>query len=191
MAEADVVIKQDYINFFIVTLSENGFNATEIHSFLFQKWGERCPSVRRVQQIKKECDEGTRQSIVRKEGSGRPKDVRNERNIQIIREHIEDDSRLSVRQLERLTDIDQRSVHRILTQDLGKKSLCDRWVPHQLTEHNKANRVELCRELLNAYERRRAMEKIIVIDEKWCYLRDVPPIQSQRSWVDGAEIGVP
>lgn len=121
----------------------------------------------------------------REEGSGRPRTSTAEENIIIVREMIEEDCHLSCPAISRVTDIEEMSVRRILKQELGKKSLCSRWVPHILTDDNKRIRVTCCQEMLNAYSPRRAKEKIIVIDEKWIYLRDVPPKECNRIWVNG------
>ena len=93
---------------------------------------------------------------------------------------IEGDCHLSCSAISRITDIEETSVRRILKQELGKKSLCSRWAPHILTNNNKRIRVTCCQVMLNAYSTRRAKEKIIVIDEKWIYLRDVPPKECSR-----------
>lgn len=178
--------KQCDINFFVATLTRNNFSATEIHRFLVESWGaENVVSLRRVQQITKEFAGEQRTLFERKEGSGRPRTSTAEENVIIARKMIEEDCHLSCPAISRVTDIKETSVRRILKQELGKKSLCSRWVPHILTDNNKRIRVTCCQEMLNVYSARRAKEKIIVIDEKWIYLRNVPPKECNRVWVDG------
>ena len=79
-----------------------------------------------------------------------------------------------------------RSVYRILTNNLGKKSLCCKWVPHILNDSHKEKRVKCSREMLDVFRRRGAKEKVVAIDEKQIYLRNVPPKECQRAWVDSA-----
>ena len=55
-----------------------------------------------------------------------------------------------------------------------------------MTDANKECRITCIQEMINAFSTRRAKEKIIVIDEKWIYLRDVPPKECNRAWVDSA-----
>lgn len=180
-------VKQSYINFFVATLARNTFSATEIHRFLVESWGaENVVSLRRVQQLTKEFAKEQRTLFERKEGSGRPRTSTAEENIIIVREMIEEDCHLSCPAISRVTEIEETSVRRILKRELGKKSLCSRWVPHILTDNNKRIRMTCCQEMLNAYSASKAKEKIIVIDEKWIYFRDVPPKEFNRAWVDGA-----
>lgn len=179
-------VKPNALNFFVSTLSRNGYKGTEIHNLLTNAWGEEdMVSLRRVQQISKEFENG-RESMKRAVGSGRPRTSLTPDNIETVRELIEDDCMISCSHVSNLTGIPERSVHRLLTKELNKKSLCSRWVPHLLNEHNKQERIERSIDLLAAYSRRGAKDKIIVIDEKWIYLRDVPPPQCNRAWVDEA-----
>ena len=163
--------KQCDINFFVATLTRNNFSATEIHHFLVQSWAaENVVSLRRVQQIAKEFTGEQRTLFERKEGLGRPRTSTAEENVTIVREMVEEDCHLSCLAISRVIDIEETSVRRILKQELGKKSLCSRWIPHILTDDNKRIRVTCCQEMLNVYSARRAKENI-VIDEKWIYLQ--------------------
>jgi len=87
----------------------------------------------------------------RKEGSGRPRPSTVEEIVIFVREMIEGDCHLSYPAISRVTDIEETSVRCILKQDLGKKSLCSRWIPHILTDDNKRIRVTCCQEMLNVY----------------------------------------
>lgn len=179
--------KQDQLYFFIDTLKANGFSCTEMRTLLVQRWGEdNVISIRRIQQIASEFSEGDRVAHKRKPGSGRPRTSTSPENVEIIRELIEENNRLSCSELSRITGIDCDAVNRILTRDLHKKSVCCKWMPHELTEQNKETRVECCRIMLERYSRRRSRENVIVIDEKWVYFKDIPAKENIRAWVDGA-----
>jgi len=179
--------KQDQLYFFIDTLKANGFSSTEMHALLVQRWGEdNVISIRRIQQIASEFSEGDRNSHKRKPGSGRPRTSTSTENVEIIRELIEENNRLSCNDLSQLTGIDCDAVNRILTRDLHKKNLCCKWLPHELSEQNKETRVECCRTMIERYSRRRSRETIVVIDEKWVYFKDTPAKENNRAWVDGA-----
>ena len=62
-----------------------------------------------------------------------------------------------------------------MTEKLNKRNVCARWVPHELSEQQKKNRVECGNELIEHFSGRAAAKKIIVTDEKWIYCRDVAP----------------
>lgn len=179
-------IQQCNLNFFVATLSSNNFKATDIHQLLINAWGEdNIVGVRRIQAIAKEFAEG-RVNFKRSEGSGRPRTSTCLENVERVRELIEENCRLSCPDIESITGIEERSVQRILTKDLNKKSLCCRWIPHVLTEKNKAVRVERAREILRVVDRRLMKEKLVVIDEKWVYFRSVRPKECNRAWVNEA-----
>ncbi|EFN75082.1 hypothetical protein EAI_07446, partial [Harpegnathos saltator] len=50
--------------------------------------------------------------------------------------------RITVREIEAETGISKTSVHRILTQVLGKQNVAARWVPHFLSAEQKATRTK-------------------------------------------------
>ena len=64
---------------------------------------------------------------------------------------------------------------------MGKKWLKTRWVPHPLTEENKANRERVCGELLEMYEQNNILQQLITVDEIWLYWDCEGPLH-QRSW---------
>ena len=57
---------------------------------------------------------------------------------------------------------------------------------HVLTEVNKLNSMEKCQDMLVEFLKRGAKEKVVVIDEKWIYFRDVRPKESDRAWISSA-----
>ena len=121
--------------------------------------------LRRIQGIVKEFSDG-HETVTRKEGSGRPRSSCCDDNVQEVREIIEDDNGLSCADISFQTGIEERSVNRILSEHLNKKSLCCRWIPHQLSNHNKEQRANCGRELLEVLRRRQIKRKLVVVDEK-------------------------
>jgi hypothetical protein len=77
----------------------------------------------------------------------------------------------SVRQLSRLTHIPATTVHHRLTESLGFPARHLRWVPHALSEEQRAQRVELSRERLRILQvqvqRDRAWHDVVTLDESW------------------------
>ena len=185
MATAD--FKQDHLYFFIDTLQANGFSCAQMRTLLVQRWGEEnVVSTRRIQQVASEFSEGKRYSFKRKSGSGRPRTSTSTENVELIREEIEENNRSSCSDLSRITGIDCDAVNRILIRDLHKKSVCCKWIPHELTQQNKETRIECCQTMIERYSRRRSRENVIVIDEKWVYFKDIPAKENNRAWVDSA-----
>ena len=112
------------INFFIATLTRNNFKATEIYRLFVESWGaDIVINFRRVPQIAKQYTEGEKENFMRKVGSGRKRTSTCDNNIAIVRDLIENDNRLSCAAIKSITGIDESSVCRILTNNLGKISL--------------------------------------------------------------------
>ena len=156
---------------------------TEIHSILSKSWPEDTPSVRRMQQIVKELQEGTRNSFARAHGSGRlSSELRNE-NIPRIEEAINDDNNMTVRELATTFELSESIVYRILSEDLGKIWMHTRWVLHVITEYHRQQRVECCTNMLQSFESRITKSNLVTIDEKWFYCRKMLPRNVIGSWI--------
>lgn len=168
------------VNFFIATLVRNDMESTAIHELLVTAWGAECVcSLRHVQRLAKEFNDGDRDSIKRKGGSGRRRTSRSAENVETIRQLIEDNPRLSTNALSVMTEIEETAVRRILHKDLNKKSVCAKWIPHTLTDLMKQNRVTGCQTILDNIN-----GSVMVIDEKWLYANPLPANNNIRSWVD-------
>ena len=62
------------------------------------------------------------------------------------------DRRLSVRMIAEETVLDKNAVHRILTDHLHMGKICAKLVPKNLSVEQKANRLEICEDLLGRLE---------------------------------------
>lgn len=171
------------INVIIETSRRNGLNATEIHQFIVNAWGENLISLRRVQEITKAYREGTKDNFERVTGSGRPKSESRVQSVDDIRKAIEDDPCLTSRELSDIFQISKDTVLRILRDDLNFKCVSTKWVPHELSEMNKTNRVTCCENLIEKYELRAASKRIIITDEKWFYARPLGNLKTRRRWI--------
>ena len=163
------------INYLIKTMVLNAQKASTIHSYLIRAYGTDVMTLRQVQRIAREYKNQERSSTSRKSGSGRPITSTINANVERIKLLIEEDTSLSTVALSTLTDIPRRTIHRILTVNLKKKCLRCRWVPHELSALNKLNRKNEAARLIQVFSRRIG-SRMIVIDEKWIYCKDTPPI---------------
>ena len=62
------------------------------------------------------------------------------------------DCRLSVRMTAEEMGMDKNAVHRILTEHLHMRKICAKLVPKNLSVEQKANRLEICQDLLGRLE---------------------------------------
>ena len=77
---------------------------------------------------------------------------------------IDDDNALSLRGIAQQTDINTKSVHRVIKDKLKLQCLYARWIPHALSDEQKLNRVDGAQTVLEQINGNH-----IIIDEKWLY----------------------
>jgi len=82
------------------------------------------------------------------EKSGRPKSTRTEVNIAAVADLIKNDRRSASKIIAESLNIPKNVVVRILKEDLGKRKLCARFVPHSLTPEQREDRVTSCQEII-------------------------------------------
>ena len=73
---------------------------------------------------------------------GRPKSSVTKANIAAVKIVVEQDARLSVKDIASCTGISKGSVQTILKKRLDLRRVCARWVPHLLTEEQKTQRLK-------------------------------------------------
>ena len=62
--------------------------------------------------------------------------------------------------------VDHTTILRHLS-ETDKVKKMDKWVPHELTERNKQDRLNVCSSLLTRFHREPFFDRIITCDEKW------------------------
>ena len=75
---------------------------------------------------------------------GRPKTSVTKANIAAVKIVVEQDARLSVRDIASCTGISEGSVQTILKEHLDLGKVCARWVPHLLTEEKTPLKPQMC-----------------------------------------------
>lgn len=100
--------------------------------------------------------------------SGRPKTGRTDELKMKVDQKIQENRRITQRQLAQQLGISQATVHRII-QDLQYRRICAKWVPKLLTMEMKAQRKEMCEQLLQRYwqEGETFLQNLVTGDESW------------------------
>ncbi|KAL4142347.1 hypothetical protein QTP88_004826 [Uroleucon formosanum] len=158
-----------------------GKTVPEIHAALNEVCGTDTVDRSTVQRWHQRFRDG-RTSIDNNPRSGRPSTVTQDNtNAAILATLLDEDGRITVREIEQETGISKSSVHRILTEILQKRKIAARWVPHFLSPEQKDTRKDICRELLSRYENEKEtfLDRIIAIDETW--IRDFEPELKSQS----------
>ena len=98
-----------------------GETFTETHQMMKKVYGDDCLSCSRIHEWFKRFQEG-RETLEDDELSGRPRNVVNKENAEIVREVIRKESALSsssLKYMESELGISAASIYRILTENLG------------------------------------------------------------------------
>jgi histone-lysine N-methyltransferase SETMAR len=82
------------------------------------------------------------------ERGGRPKSTRTEVNIDAVADVVKNDRRSASRMIAESLNIPKTVVLRILKEDLVKRKLCTRFVPHSLTPEQREDRVTSCQDII-------------------------------------------
>jgi hypothetical protein len=115
---------------------------------------------------------------------GRPKTTRTEVSIAAVVDLVKNDRRITLRMIAESFNIPKTVVLWILKEDLGKRKLCARFVPHSSTPEQREDRVTSCQDIIVMTDAdKNFLNKIIMGDETWCFA-DVPKTKQQSSdWV--------
>lgn len=170
------------IRYYIFTRFKLGLNAREIHTELCDAWGDTYVSYPTVAEWIRHFREG-RTSLEDDPRAGRPVTEATDRNIAIVRALIDENPHISIRYIVFETSLSYGNVSRIIHDDLKLKKLCARWIPHELSDQTKKQRVDICRNNLAKLKSGQwRLCDIVTGDESWIYQRGVGTKQSNMSW---------
>ena len=79
--------------------------------------------------------------------SGKPAIVFTAETVRTVEEKMATDRRWTCEELSSELGISEKSVHRILTEELKMRKICARWVPNCLTQEQRDRRVRIARQL--------------------------------------------
>jgi hypothetical protein len=151
----------------VACLSLKGIPAREIHDDLVATLGPNAASYSSVTRYHREAQ------FPPSKPEPHPADVQGDLDDsdQTILAALQDSPFASVRMLSRLTHLPSTTVYRSLTQSLGFVARHLRWVPHALSDAQKAERVNRSQRLLQMrmleVQRDRAWHDIVTLDESW------------------------
>ncbi|CAH2010680.1 unnamed protein product [Acanthoscelides obtectus] len=82
---------------------------------------------------------------------GAPKTAVTQENVDAVRKLIIEDRHVTYREIEASLKISKISIQKIVHEELGVRKLVSRWIPHLLTEEQKAARVNWCQKTLDRF----------------------------------------
>jgi hypothetical protein len=89
-----------------------------------------------------------RELLENDERCGRPESTRIEVNIAAVVDLVKNDRQIASRMIAESLNIPKNIFLRILKEDLGKRKLCARFVPHSLTPEQREDRVTSCQDII-------------------------------------------
>ena len=115
---------------------------------------------------------------------GGPKTSVTKANIAAVKIVVEQDARLSVKDIASCTGISEGSVQTILKKRLHLRKVCARSVPHLLTEVQKTQHLKCARELLKTYKgcNSRVISNLLTCDETWVHISEPQRRADNKQW---------
>lgn len=159
-------------NFRSMIFYDFGFGFTQQQSIdrLNTAFGDEAPSRASVYRWFSEFQLG-RCSLSQASGAGRPKSAITQENITAVQKLIEDDRHVTYQEIQQALGIGRSQIQKILHDELWVRKLVSRWVPHNLTEEQKAARVAWCDVNLKRFDGGASnhVYSIVSGDESWIY----------------------
>ena len=97
---------------------------------------------------------------------------------------VEQDARLTVKDIASCTGLSEGSEQTILKKRLDLRKVCARWVPHLLTVEQKTQRLKYARELLKTYKgcNSRVISNLLTVDETWVHMFEPQRRADNKQW---------
>jgi hypothetical protein len=125
-----------------------------------------------------------RELIEDDERGGHPKSTRTEVNIAPVADLVKNDRRIASRMIAESFPSPKIVVLRILKDDVGKRKLCARFVPHSLTPEQREDQTTSCQDIIAMADAgKNFFNKIITGDETWCFACDPKTNRQSSEWV--------
>ena len=114
-----------------------GKSPMEIHQVMEQALQEFCPSYETIRRWVVAIREG-KEDLDDEARTGRPVNATSPDVEEKVAAAVRQDRRLTTRQMSQMVGVSHNSVHKILTENLGKRKVCAKWVPHLLTDERQS-----------------------------------------------------
>ncbi|CAH2015084.1 unnamed protein product, partial [Acanthoscelides obtectus] len=116
---------------------------------------------------------------------GAPQTVVTQENVDAVRKLIIEDRHVTYREIEASLKISKTSIQKMLHEELGIRKLVSRWIPHLLTEEQKAARVHWYQRTLDRFNsgNSKNVYSIASSDESWIYCYEPENKRQSAVWV--------
>jgi histone-lysine N-methyltransferase SETMAR len=176
-------MNKEHVRFYIKTRTALNIHSGLIHDELCSAYGDQAPSLRTVERWCQLFREG-REEVEDQARLGRPVTETTSENIEQVRLLIDDDPYMTIEEMQEQTDLSYGTIHRIITDHLKLKKITARYIPKDLTDFQRAERVRVCKENLAKFQGGTwRLCDIITGDESWFYHKKLGRKSSNAAWV--------
>ncbi|KAI6650686.1 Transposase [Oopsacas minuta] len=116
---------------------------------------------------------------------GRPVSSTNDKNILEVSALLEEDPHITLVEIADAVGISTGTAQAIVHDNMKFRKICARWVPHLLTQAQKAKRVQCATKLLSEFDRTdsRRLFEIVTGDETWVRYSEPLSKEANKVWV--------
>jgi histone-lysine N-methyltransferase SETMAR len=176
-------MSKENFRFYIKVRTALDVQARVIHDELYSVYGDQAPGLSTVERWSKLFREG-REELEDEGRSGRPISETTPQNIEQIRLLIDDDPYLTIEEIQEETGFSYGTIQRILTTHLNLRKITARYVPKELTDLQRAERVRICKENLEKIQQGTwRLCDIITGDESWFRHKQLGRKSSHAAWI--------
>jgi histone-lysine N-methyltransferase SETMAR len=173
--------KENY-RFYIKVRTALNIQPKFIHDELDSVFGDQAPPYNTVAKWSKLFREG-REEVEDQPRPGRPVTETTSANIEEVRCLIDDDPHLTIDEIQVETGMTRGTIERIISDHLKLKKITARWVPNLLTDKQRADRVQLCKENLAKFQQGTwRLCDVLTGDESWFYHKQIGRKSSNAAW---------
>ena len=119
--------------------------------------------------------------------SGRPTNSTSEMLPRRIQDLLNEDARVSVREISDRLDAPKSTIHDCMIKEMGLVKLTARWVPRLLTPEMQENRRQICESNLHLIDEHGGWDAfhplVVTGDETWIPYFDPPTKEESKIWV--------
>ena len=174
---------------FVAGLARAGKVFKEIKIIVDAAYGVKTLQQAQIYRIIKLIKDG--EEVKNERGRGTTKRDRDAALIAAVAAAIEEDGRVSVRELASANGVSNDTIHKILHDELGLSKKSARWVPKLLSQEQKEKRVELCKNFIAAVHRHSMsyLDTIVTMDETMVSLHTPETKKQSKRWVKRGQPG--
>ncbi len=115
--------------------------------------------------------------------TGRKKSQRVPAKERQVLEKLDEDKRVTIRELAEYTDMSKSTMHKLLRKDMKMRKLSPKFVPKVLTAAQKAVRVQICQDNITKLEADPGiLSRLIATDESWVFTYDLCTKKADMQW---------